>query len=905
MKVSSCRKTYFISLFLTLICFQLSCFATENPHNRILEEAPATEYSLAKQWKDDDNSYHYLISHKSGSELYGNSRIIKNLHMIVSFNSENIFRVKIIDNDSNRWEIPETVPFPHFRTTELIPSEQGSCTIEVQADPFSFSVTRKDTGEILFDTRGRNFVFSEYYIQLSTVLPTENVFGFGERNYKFKLSPGTFTIWGRDDPLIIDYGRGGGNTYSHHPVGLVRDKKGNFFLTLMRNSNGMDVIVEDNPALTYKMIGGVIDLIFFVGNEPEPVLKAYHNYLGNFTMMPFWSMGFHQSKWGYVSQQVMEDVVTKYINHDLPLDVIWSDIDYMIDKEIFTIDAYNFPPEKMKEMITKYKKHWVPIIDPGVKVSNTKGPGLSEGLKRDVFLKNHNGGDLVGSVWPGRVHFPDFFNPNTEGYWGEMLEVLYKKVPFSGIWLDMNEVANFVDGEENRYDWSSCEYLKIPYSPGTYELKRKTISLDAVHHGGIVEYNAHELFSLLENAATHKFLESKSKLPFILTRSSSMGVGRYSAHWTGDNGAHWDYLKLSISGNFNFQIFGIPFVGADICGFMDGTNDELCARWTQLGALYPFARNHHEEKTRNQEPWTFHRDNLGVNVLDTTRVALKTRYAVLKWFYSLFIATGGSGSIFRPLMFEFPNEDILYREEFNEWQFLLGKGVLCTPKVEPGEPHVNAYFPIATWYELFSGEEVVNKESTDRVKIIQTPFNASVPLFLRGGHIVHRQDVTHVLSTGDLNDQFELIVALDRDQGSGLLSAQGSIMGIQSFDDDSVYHRCMEDNCLYDINVKIPSEETSSVLVEISFKRQREDIKVPLDTFSLYGLKLYGLPLEFMSEDESKIGYALIQLTGGDDANSTPQLEKLVGIKDKAFSIEFETPIIIEDGSLLKLELII
>jgi len=874
----------------------------ETLDDRILIETAS--YALDKYWEDDDKTNHYIAIYQGTESQYKNSKIIKTLHMIVSFHDQSTFRIKIFDQEEQRWEIPEEFPFPHFKINHVIPKEQGDCNIEVQANPFSFVVTRKSTGEILFDTRNKQFVYSNFYIELSTSLPTANVYGFGERNYKFNLSPGTFTIWGRDDPKILETGGGGFNTYSHHPVGLMRERSGNFFLTLMRNSNAMDVIVSNSPGLTYKMVGGIIDLVFFIGNEyPDTVLKAYHNYLGNFAMMPFWSMGYHQSKWGYKNFQIMETVVKKYMENDIPLDVIWSDIDYMIEKEIFTVDSSRFPPEKMKEFATKYKKKWVPIIDPGVKQQFPKGPGLQAGLDRDIFLKNNRGGNLLGSVWPGRVYFPDFFNPETEQYWSDMLEVLYKMIPFSGIWLDMNEVANFVDGEENRIERNI--YDQIPYIPGRRPLKRKTISLDAVHHGGIIEYDVHSLFSVLENAATYKYLQTKSKLPFILTRASSMGVGRFAAHWSGDNGAYWEYLQVSIPGNFNFQIFGIPFVGADICGFMDGTNEELCARWTQLGALYPFARNHHELETRNQEPWTFTGKNRNITLIETTKIAIQTRYSILKWYYSLFIKTNGSGSIFRPLMFEFPREEVFYQDGYNDWEFLLGSSVLCTPKVEPGEPFVDAYFPIATWYELFSGRVVKNKKDANRVERISTPFDASVPLFLRAGHIIHRQKVDNIQSTEDLNDEFELIVGFDREDNSSPLKAQGSIMGIENFDEDSVYYRCIEENCLYDIIATTTKEESNSVWVEIQFKKQKENNNLSLDNLGIYGLKLYGLPLGFMGEDENRVSYALTQLIRENNETTVLSIERLVVIEENAFCITFENTLRVQDGDILSFEIII
>lgn len=106
-------------------------------------------------------------------------------------------------------------------------------------------------------------------------------------------------------------------------------------------------------------------------------------------------------------------------------------------------------------------------------------------------------------------------------------------------------------------------------------------------------YDLHNMYAHYEGVATRYALEkARGTRSFVLTRANFAGSGKHMSHWLGDNSATWESMQASIAGVISMQMFGIPLVGADICGFGGNSNEELCARWMQLGAFYPFSRNH-------------------------------------------------------------------------------------------------------------------------------------------------------------------------------------------------------------------------------------------------------------------------------------------------------------------------
>lgn len=814
-------------------------------------------FYIAQSQASSDNNYKVFFTETTKTHIsavakymgaekhyrFGNNPRLLVLNITILFQTATEFKVLITDRLHKRWQIPEQEPYPHDNFSCYSVNEELLYRVEINKSPFGLKVIRKSTEEVLFDTLSFPFILSDRYLEFSSYLPTQDIFGLGERVSDFKLRfPGLYTIWARDLPSRIDDLTSGAlNTYGMYPLYLQREKQGFFHLVYLRNSNGMDIRLDKQgevPYINYIVVGGVIDLKFFLSStkSPEEAVRQYHKYIGKYMLQPFWSFGYHQCRWGYKTWSQLEGVVKKFHEAGMPLDAIWMDIDYMVGHRIFTIDESRYNLNEMQQKLKDvYHKRLVLILDPGVKIDGGYHP-YNVGLQRDIYIKHANGQPIRGSVWPGDVYFPDFFNPEGQKYWKDMLAILYDKVKFDGIWLDMNELSNFVNGAVGiSCDYPDGNYYSV-YNPGHQSLDAKAVCLNALHYDGSIEYNVHHFNGLMETIATYDYLKDtlKQRQPFILSRSTVPGSGKYTTHWTGDNVSTFEWMRLAIAGLLNFNIFGIPNVGADICGFDQWTTEELCIRWMQVGTLYPFSRNHNHLNSRDQDPFSF-----GEGLRKTSMVTIKFRYSILKYYYYLFVRNQGTGTVMRPLFFEFPEENDCFSSSVLEEEFLLGDALLVTPVLNSGRTDIEPYFPggLSTkWFDILTGKSYVGSAKHQ----ISNDLSSIAPVFLRSGFSIHRQNVENVNRTEDLSNEIYFSVAF-RDLGSNNLHSRGQFMACENYNDYDKLEKCIDGDCL--INVDFIASKNDSFYGIIINLHANNQTQTNYDTVKLLGLDIYGAQL--------------------------------------------------------------
>ena len=486
------------------------------------------------------------------------------------------------------------------------------------------------------------------------------------------------------------------------------------------------------------------DLYLLSGGNENAICKEFRTLIGRSYIPPKWAFGLAQSRWGYKTEEDVREVARQYKEHDLPLDMICMDIEYMQDYADFTVNKERFPDlAKLSADLKAQGIRLVPIIDAGVRVDPNDST-CTEGLEKGYFCKKADGTPFVAAVWPGKAYFADFLRSEVREWFGHKYKAL-TDCGIEGFWNDMNEPSLFYSPERLRAFLNDMAALRekdnieqeefflrvvggamgLMNSPADYasfyhEVDGQKVRHDQVHnlYGGSMTRAAGEAFADLR----------PGQRTLLYSRSSFIGSHRYGGIWLGDNNSSWAQLLANIQMMPSVQMCGFLYSGADLCGFSSDTTPDLALRWLEFGLLTPLMRNHSAVGTRMQEYYRF------PEVLPAVRNMIRLRYALLPYLYSEFMkAALENTSYFRPLAFDYP-DDPDAREV--EDQLLLGEGLMAAPVYVQNAHGRHVYLPEPMKLLRLRAVDDYDEEILPAGHHYIRCALDEVLLFLRPGHIV-------------------------------------------------------------------------------------------------------------------------------------------------------------------------
>jgi len=452
--------------------------------------------------------------------------------------------------------------------------------------------------------------------------------------------------------------------------------------------------------------GGDVDYFFMYDESISKIIEHYTTLTGRMQLPPKWAIGYHQSRCTYYPQEKVEWIAETFRKKKIPLDCIVLDADYQLGYEPFRTNTKRFPDlPGLARDLANMNIELTASVYPGVHIDSTY-ESYTDGLNKDVFIKNADGSNFETEIPPLRCYLPDYTNPKTRSWWIDKMKWM-RQNGINGYWNDMNE----------------------PAVTGSYLPDNLVFDFDG-HRSNALEaknlYGFQMARSSFEAAAKYD-----DKRPFVLTRSGFAGVQRYSGVWSGDNTANDEGLLTGVLLNSQLGLSGIAFSGYDIGGYIGDGSKDLYKRWIEAGVFSPFCRNHREFLGAANEPWAY-----GEEAEAISKTFIDFRYRMLPYMYAAFYEASRTGlPVVKSLCLDYPFDDKVYDRSY-QYQFLFGNDVMVAP-VTSQEKTRKIYLPEGAWYNIYTDEKVTGQKE----RVEETP-TYQIPIYIKASAIIAVQSTT-------------------------------------------------------------------------------------------------------------------------------------------------------------------
>ena len=560
-------------------------------------------------------------------------------------------------------------------------------------------------------------------------------FGLGDKPGPLDRGGQSFTMWNTD---AFGFQESTDPIYKDIPF-FLDVKQGRTLGVFLDNTwrTNFDFGRADVNRYTMSALNGPVDYYLMYGPDPKQVLGTWRWMTGSTPLPPLWALGFQQSRYSYFPESQLREIADRSRADRIPTDVLWLDIDFQHENWPFTIDEKNYPnfPGLVQDLA---KQQFKLVVITDLHVAHQPNVGYApydSGHTGDHFVKNPDGSEFVGDVWPGPSNFPDFTEAGSRKWWG----TLYKDfagMGIAGFWNDMNEPSVFNVPGKTMPD--NIQYRIDAQGPGEPGFAKRT----ATH------LEIHNVYGMQQTRGTYEgqLMFRPNERPFTMTRASYAGGHRYAVTWTGDNSSTWNHLRMTVPQLTNLGLSGFSLAGADVGGFAGSPPPALLTKWLEYAAFQPIDRDHSAKGTRMHEVWVDGPEQEAIR-----RRYIEERYRLMPYLYT--VAEEGSRTglpMNRPMFLEFPHANANGAPmDTGGANFLLGSHLLIAPNPSPEEvADYSVDLPAGTWYNYWTGEQIVrlsnnaaiDLEQRDKV-VAQKPFMITprleeLPVFVRGGSIL-------------------------------------------------------------------------------------------------------------------------------------------------------------------------
>ncbi len=566
--------------------------------------------------------------------------------------------------------------FSGVEGTENLPSYSVIAEKEIVPVDFSeldnFLLFRTDSIELIIDTTDLSF---QFVYENDTILKFLKIYNFEEQGILISTLKNKERIYGTGSRAIDIDRRGKSlaiNNQAHYGFGMgaeslnitlpVLQSSERYALMFDNHSIGkLDIGAMNNEQMTYMFSGGQADVFIIAGSNHGELIKNYSILTGHQPMPPLWSLGYIQSKFGYENQTAAYNIVNQIINADFPLDALVLDLYWFGEPGTMgnlEWDNSRFPnPELMMSDFAESGVKTVLITEPYFTQASTNYSFLDA---QGYFGKYPNGNTyLLNEFWAGDAALLDLFHPDVPDWFNQFYTERTKE-GVAGWWTDLGEPESHPS--------------------------------DMLHYGGVSSSEIHNVYALKWEEIVFENWQTQfpNKRLFNLSRSGFAGMQRYSTFpWSGDVQRSFEGLQAQVPIMLSLGLTGIPFMHSDVGGFTGGgNNDELFARWVQMGVFAPVFRIHGSGIETAPTAYSTY-------VQTIARKYIKLRYSLLPYNYTLAYEASLRGTpLARPMDFyDMDNESL---QNIND-QYFWGEGFIVAPVLHQGMNQRDVILPEGKW----------------------------------------------------------------------------------------------------------------------------------------------------------------------------------------------------------------